>query len=187
MKSTIFIIISWQASYPCAFTQLVPNITSNQPPQLPVPKPCTVYNSSVRTFLTRSCSLQCAVKCVTFNLNIYITISSILEWCDIIRVLWSTFSLTSLCSSLPVMHVSILHVTAYVDLIQLHCLSNITFFITNLTQRRSLEVNGSSCSREFLCILCSPHVRCGGHKTTHLIHNLTKPDESNRTSAIIFL
>jgi len=121
-----------QASYSCAFTQLVPNITYTRPPQHPVPTTCTVHNSSVSTFLTWNCSLQCHKKCAVVNLNIYITISLILKLLDAICALWNTLNLTSLCPiCLPAIQVSILHVTAYVDVTQLHCLSNITFLFHN--------------------------------------------------------
>jgi hypothetical protein len=79
VQSIIFIIIIWQFSYPCAFTQLVPNITFKQPPQHPVPPLCTVHNSSVSTFLPWNCFLQCHMKCVVVNRNIYITISTSIE------------------------------------------------------------------------------------------------------------
>jgi hypothetical protein len=49
------------------------------------------------------------------------------------------------------------------------------------------ECNGPSGSIEFLCMLCTPKVHCGGHKTTHLVHNVTEPDESNLHSSIICL
>ena len=99
MHSIIFIIINLEASYPCAFTQLVLNITRNQPAKYPVQTPCTVHNTSVSTFFPRNCFLQCHMKCVVFNLNVYVIISSILKLCDIC-VLWNIFNLTSLCSSL---------------------------------------------------------------------------------------
>ena len=101
VQSTTFIIISWQdIPYPFAFTQLVPNFKCNRPPQHRVPKLCTVHNSSVSTFLPWNCSLQCRMKCVVFNLNICIIISSHTKLCDIICVLRNTFNLTSLRSSL---------------------------------------------------------------------------------------
>ena len=132
VQSIIFIIISWQASYPFAFTQLIPNITCNQPPQQPVPTPCTAPNSSVSTFLPWNCFLQSYMKRVVVNRNTYIIISSILKLCDIICFLWNTFNRTSPCSSLSALiQVSILHVTAYRAVTQLHCLSNVTFLFHN--------------------------------------------------------
>ena len=132
MQSTIFIIISWQASYPRAFTQIVQNITCKRPPpHHPAPTPCPVLDSSVSAYLPWNCSLQCHMKRVFVNLNIYIITSSVPQLCDIICVLWKSFNLTSLCSSLPVIQVSMLLVTANVDVTQLHCLSNITLLFHN--------------------------------------------------------
>jgi hypothetical protein len=77
VQSIIFIIISWQASYPWVFTQLITNITCQQPPQHPVPTPCTVQNLSVSTVLSCYPFLLCHMKCVVVNLDIYIIISSL--------------------------------------------------------------------------------------------------------------
>jgi len=72
------------------------------------------------------------MKCAVVKLNIYIIISSILKLRDTISALWNALNLTSLCPiCLPAIQVSILHVTAYVDVTQLHCLSNITFLFHN--------------------------------------------------------
>jgi hypothetical protein len=136
VQCIIFTVITLQASYPCAFTQRVPNITLNRPPQHPVPTPCTLHNSSVSTFLPTDCFLQCHMKCIVVNLNIYSIISSILKLCYVICVLWDTFNLTPLCPSLSVCLLSVLpdstlHVTAYVDVTELHCLSNITVLFHN--------------------------------------------------------
>jgi len=76
------LLLVLQASYPCAFTQHIPNITCKQPPQHPVLPPCTVHNSSVSTFLPWNCFLQCHMKCVVVNRNIYIIISSLIEMYD---------------------------------------------------------------------------------------------------------
>ena len=153
VQSTAFVIISWQASYPCAFTQLVLNITSNQPPQHPAPSPCTVHKSSVNTSLPWNCFLHCHMKCVVVNLNIYIIISSILKLCDIICVLWNTFNLTSLCSSLAACDTSLntslnAEYLCRCDSTALSFKHYIFCFINNLTQGRSLEeVTGPSGSK----------------------------------------
>lgn len=108
VQGIIFIIISRQASYPCVFTQLIPNITCKQPPQHTVPTPCTVRNSSVSTFLPWNCFLLCHMKCVVVNLDIYNIISSLIErydneiwtwyWRKPWRKIWGESLIGKLCS-----------------------------------------------------------------------------------------
>ena len=190
VQSTTFIIISWQALYPLAFTQLLTIITGNHPPQHSVPTPCTAHDSYVNTFFPWNRFLQCHVKCAVVNLNICIIISSILKLCDIICVLWNTFNLTSVCSSLSTCDTRVN--TACYCLCRYDSTAlpfkHYIWFKANSTHRRSLEeVNGYSGNREILCMLCTPQVHCGGHNSTQLAHNITEPDVSNRHSSILFL
>jgi hypothetical protein len=172
------------------FSQLVPNITFPQPSQHHVPTHCTVHNSSVSTFLTSNCSLQCLMKCADVNLNVYTIISSTVKLRDTICALWNTLNLTSLCPiCLPAIQVSIPHVTAYVDVTQLNCLSNITFLFHNHfdVSKGFLQKSTDPQVAENFCMLCTPRFHCGGHKTTRLVNNLTEPYGSNLHSSIIFL
>lgn len=107
-------------------------------------QPLALHITHVSTFLTWNCSQQFHMKCVIFNLKIYKIISSILKLRDIFCALWSPLNLTSLCPIyLPTIQDSLLHITADVDVTQLHCLSYITFLFHNLIWRNEVLLQKS--------------------------------------------